>query len=159
MKFLNMIAIIALFSISAVAGEKSTSNNPNYLLRYTLHPGYSHQPVKTTTTVYINGIVLHESHAFQENVIKTTRVAKLSPPSVANLMAAIKRINATDLVDLDDGGPICMDESTPVFEVKKGTEEAIVISTHKECHRFEMPNSAEARKLKNLLMALSELSP
>jgi hypothetical protein len=151
MKFLKLIAMVALFSSTALAGNGA-------LLQYTYNPGFEPQPVKRQLTVQHDGQVVYDTQDFRGGKTTHALVAHLMPDRVKALETVVAKINAADLVDLDAGEALCTDTPTPVYSVQNSRGEEVVISRHASCHRYEMPNSVEAEQLKNLLTALTDLA-
>ena len=131
--------------------------NIGIVAEFEMLPGFVIDPAIVKITVFASGVATKQIKYLKENVTTSFALARMQPHRIVALRKSITKIHAGDLIDIDAGGPICSDMPVLTWSVRKSTGSTVVISKAEACHRYEMPDSDEARGIKRFLEGLQAL--
>lgn len=151
---LSLILASLSFSFSAQAAE--------VLVEYAYNAGFSPRPGSEMVQILSDGQVLFSSSYRNRKTGKTEDtnyvLANLNQERVDALKAALPSIKAKDLVDQQEGKPMCTDAPSSEIRVAWGRK-SVVFARRASCHTWINPQqpAAQVRQLVEGLVALSRI--
>ena len=137
--------------LSTALASTSRAKDTNFIARYERIAGLKGNHARFVLTIGRDGVVTTEN----ANEGKKT-IATLPSDRIAALKASIERLNMEDLQDLDQDRPLREDMEFYSYTVVWSGDQIGFISAFEKGHHFEMPQSQDAKTIKQILDSFLE---